>query len=200
MLAQMTAAATAPQGGGLDYGPLPALLFYLFAVVTVGAAGLVAFSSNIVRAAVGLLFALTGMSGFYFLLHAEFLAAVQLVVYVGGTLILMIFGVMLTSRSPSTTYRPTRAEVVWAAMVAAVIAGPLIWLFVNVSWRVQPGSIVAGQAGPTIENLGTALLSANGYAVPFELVSLLLLAVMIGAAYLAKGRRSPDAAEGSGTR
>ena len=56
--------------------------------------------ASIVRAATRLLFTLAGMAGFYFLLHAEFLAAVQLVVYVGGTLILIIFGVMLTSKSP----------------------------------------------------------------------------------------------------
>ncbi len=135
------------------------------------------------------------MSGLYFLLRAEFLAAVQLVVYVGGTLILMIFGVMLTSKSPSMTYRPKNVEVIWASIVAAAIAGPLIWLFLHVNWHTAPST-----SGPTIEDLGTSLLSAKGYLVPFELVSVLLLAVMIGAAYLAKSRTQKNAATTSSGR
>src|SRR4051812_42157547 len=116
LLAQST--SSAPTTAPADDGPLPLILFYMFALLTVGSAFAVAFSKNIIRAAVGLLFALCGMSGLYFLLHAEFLAAVQLVVYVGGTLILIVFGVMLTSKSPTTTYAPKRAEIIWASIVA----------------------------------------------------------------------------------
>src|SRR5438046_4865998 len=81
-----------------------AVLFYLFAIMAGGSAIMVAVTRNIVRMAVALLFTLAGVAGLYFLLSAEFLAAVQLVVYAGGTLILIIFVVMLTSTSPLSRF------------------------------------------------------------------------------------------------
>src|SRR6187401_2008969 len=100
---------------------LAAALFYLFAgMAGVSAVGLV-ISRNIVRSAVCLLFTLTGVAGLYFLLGAEFLAAVQLVVYAGGTLILIIFGVMLTSKSPFSRFQATLGEVVIALSLGAVL-------------------------------------------------------------------------------
>ena len=83
-------------------------------------------SRNIVRTAVCLLFTLTGVAGLYFLLNAEFLAAVQLVVYAGGTLILIIFGVMLTSKSPFSRFEPKLVEVVIAVSIAAVLLIALV--------------------------------------------------------------------------
>src|ERR1700729_4140749 len=91
-----------------------AVLFYLFAIMTGASAICVVASKNIVRTAVYLLFALIGVTGIYFLLSAEFLAAVQLVVYVGGTLILIVFGVMLTSKSPFSRFEPKLSEVIIA--------------------------------------------------------------------------------------
>src|SRR5678816_1737483 len=100
---------------------LAAALFYLFAgMAGVSAVGLV-ISRNIVRSAVCLLFTLTGVAGLYFLLNAEFLAAVQLVVYAGGTLILIIFGVMLTSKSPFSRFEPKLGEVMLAISIAIVM-------------------------------------------------------------------------------
>src|SRR5258705_9094130 len=87
-----------------------AALFWLFAAMAGASALGVVISKNIVRMAVFLLFTLTGVAGLYFLLSAEFLAAVQLVVYAGGTLILVIFGVMLTSKSPFSRFAPKPAE------------------------------------------------------------------------------------------
>src|SRR5215471_379046 len=96
-------------------------LFYVFAIITAaGAIGVVA-SRNIVRTAVCLLFTLIGVAGLYFLLAAEFLAAVQLVVYAGGTLILIIFGVMLTSKSPFSRFEPKLAEVIIAISLGSVL-------------------------------------------------------------------------------
>lgn len=166
-----------------------AALFWIFAALTGASALGVVVSRNIVRTAVALMFTLVGVAGLYFLLHAEFLAAAQLVVYVGGTLILIIFGVMLTSKSPFSKFTPTRVEVIVAvvlgvAMLSALVAGTRM-------------AIVAGQlaadpatrpAGPyPVAGLGRGLLGT--YLVPFELASVVLLAVMIGAAFLAKGRR-----------
>src|SRR5215213_4014568 len=103
-----------------------AVLFYLFAAMSAGSAIGVAISRNIVRTAVCLLFTLLGVSGLYFLLHAEFLAAVQLVVYAGGTLILIIFGVMLTSKSPFSRFDAKPGEIVVAMSVGAVLFVALI--------------------------------------------------------------------------
>src|SRR5687768_16608229 len=98
-----------------------AVLFYIFALMsTVSAIGVVV-SRNIVRMAVSLLFTLLGVGGLYFLLSAEFLAALQLVVYAGGTLILIIFGVMLTSKSPFSRYEAKTPEIVIAVSCALVL-------------------------------------------------------------------------------
>src|SRR5580704_13972612 len=160
-----------------------AILFHIFALMTAGSALGVVNSRNIVRTAVFLLFTLTGVAGLYFLLNAEFLAAVQLVVYAGGTLILIIFGVMLTSKSPFSRFEPKLAEVVIAISLGSVLLIALISAIVATNF---PSQSTEGQRYP-IEKLGQALL--GDYLVPFEIASVLLLVVMIGAAYLAKGRR-----------
>lgn len=160
-----------------------AMLFYLLAILAGGSALGVVLSRNIVRTAVFLLFTLAAVAGLYFLLDAEFLAAVQLVVYAGGTLVLIIFGVMLTSKSPRIRYEPKPAEVATAIVVAAVAGVALVMAIV----KQFPGDSAAPERHPSIAELGLVLL--GDYLVPFELVSVLLLVVMIGAAYLAKARR-----------
>jgi NADH:ubiquinone oxidoreductase subunit 6 (subunit J) len=119
----------------------------------------------------------------YFLLSAEFLAAVQLVVYAGGTLILIIFGVMLTSKSPFSRFQASIGEVVIAMSLGAVMFIAMTMAILKTNFA---GEEIAGQTY-AIDRLGQVLL--GDYLVPFEVVSVLLLAVMIGAAYLAKGRR-----------
>ena len=166
---------------------LAAALFYLFAAMAgLSAVGLVV-SRNIVRSAVCLLFTLTGVAGLYFLLGAEFLAAVQLVVYAGGTLILIVFGVMLTSKSPFSRFDPKLGEVMVAVSFGVVLFCALVMAILNLP--VKKEIPVTGEYA--MEKLGQALL--GDYLIPFEVVSVLLLVVMIGAAYLAKGRREPKA-------
>ena len=138
------------------------------------------------RTAVLLLFTLAGVAGLYMLLHAEFLAAVQLVVYAGGTLILIVFGVMLTSKSPFSRFQPKLVEVVVALSIGAFLLVALLMGIGRATFPKRPDE--TAQAYP-IDKLGEALL--GDYLVPFELASVLLLVVMIGAAYLAKGRRRP---------
>ncbi len=160
-----------------------AVLFWLFALMAGGSAIAVVISRNIVRTAVALLFTLMGVAGLYFLLNAEFLAAVQLVVYAGGTLILIIFGVMLTSKSPYSRFEPKLGEVILAISIAIVLMFALTLGVTKTIFREEP--IETGLY--PVDKLGQILL--GDYLVPFEVVSVLLLAVMIGAAYLAKGRR-----------
>jgi NADH-quinone oxidoreductase subunit J len=160
-------------------------LFYIFALMSVISAGGVALSRNIVHTAVWLLFTLVGVAGLYFLLHAEFLAAVQLVVYAGGTLILIVFGVMLTSKSPFSRFEPKATEVAVALAIGLVLLFALVVALLTT--RFDANAIALGPTGYPVGALGQALL--GDYLVPFEIVSVLLLVVMIGAAYLAKGRR-----------
>lgn len=163
------------------------ILFYALAAMTAGSAIAVVVSRNIVRTAVALLFALLGVAGLFFLLNAEFLAAVQLVVYVGGTLILIVFGVMLTSTSPFARFNPTRGQVVLAIALGIVLVTTVV---LAIPYGGPPAgmtahSIGADQSNP-VRSLGVALL--GDYLLPFELISVLLLAVMIGAAYLARSK------------
>ena len=123
----------------------------------------------------------------YFLLNAEFLAAVQLVVYAGGTLILIIFGVMLTSKSPFSRFEPKLGEVIIAMSIGVVLLFALVAGHRADELRRASRSTTGRYP---VDKLGQALL--GDYLVPFEVVSVLLLVVMIGAAYLAKGRRRED--------
>lgn len=166
-----------------------AALFWIFALLAGLSAIAVVVSRNIVRTAVALLFTLVGVAGLYFLLGSEFLAAVQLVVYAGGTLILIIFGVMLTSKSPFTRFEPRTIEVVIALTLGVVLLaalGTAIWS----AHFVESSRAADGTAMYPVGALGQALL--GDYLVPFEIASVLLLVVMIGAAYLAKGRKRED--------
>jgi NADH-quinone oxidoreductase subunit J len=170
---------------------MTAALFYIFALMSGLSAVGVVVSRNIVRTAVYLLFTLLGVGGLYFLLAAEFLAAVQLVVYAGGTLILIIFGVMLTSKSPFSRFEPKPVEVVIAVSLAGVLLIALLLGITRTTFHSQP---LEAEFYP-VALLGQTLL--GDYLVPFELASVLLLAVMIGAAYLAKGRRRPEDRRGT---
>jgi NADH-quinone oxidoreductase subunit J len=122
------------------------------------------------------------------MLDAEFLAAVQLVVYAGGILVLIIFGIMLTG-SAEGAQRPRWWEWARGLTVAAIIAGGLavaLW-----PSHARFAEATAGNPAYGIASLGVALLGE--FLVPFELLSVLLLVVMIGAAYLARSRRRPRA-------
>lgn len=170
-----------------DTHAVPAILFYLFAGIAGASALGVVLARDIVRTAVFLLFTLVGVAGLYFLLDSEFLAAVQLVVYVGGTLILVIFGIMLTSRAPTSHFEPRRGEVFIAAIAGVLLLSALVMAIRRGGFRTDTPD--APKAYP-ITSLGQALL--GDYLVPFELASVVLLVVMIGAAYLARARRRDD--------
>lgn len=162
-----------------------AVLFYFCAATVVVSALTVVCSRNIVRTAISLLFTLLGVAGLYLCLNAEFLAAVQLVVYAGGTLILIVFGVMLTGTSTVQRYSPRRLEVVVASAIGLLLLAALLTAITR-SPLAGNGPAVAGRQY-AVGKLGEALL--GDYLVPFEVISVLLLAVMIGAAYLAKARQ-----------
>ena len=190
---------------------LSSVLFYILAAVTGVCALAVVLTQNIVRAAAWLLFTLAGVAGLFFLLGADFVGATQLLVYVGGTLVLVVFGVMLTAQGPFIKMRIGAAE--WAIGLAV---GLVLYSVLAVSLTLsKPTPSPDNKAGigelPNSTTLGLALLGqseASGpasitgvpadrhrkrepmpYLLPFEIVSVHLLVVLIGAAYLARAKR-----------
>jgi len=160
---------------------LESIAFYVFAAVTVFSAFGIVLTTNIVRAAVCLLGTLGGVAALYFVLHANLLAVIQLIVYAGGTLILIVFGVMLTSKSPWIGFNPTRRQAIAAGVVALLLFCGLTMMMLGADWTHSAGEL---ESSPLVKEVGTELLT--DYLVPFEVASVLLLVVMIGAAYLAK--------------
>lgn len=157
------------------------LAFYVFAAMVLFSALGVVISKNIVRSATCLLGTLSGVAALYFVLHANLLAAIQLIVYAGGTLILIVFGVMLTSKSPWVQFNATKGQVATAAIVSLLLAFGLGTLMLTADWSHASGTLAES---PKVAVVGNALLT--NYLVPFEAASVLLLVVMIGAAYLAR--------------
>jgi NADH-quinone oxidoreductase subunit J len=155
-------------------------IFYLLAAFTVWAAAVVVLGRNIVRAAVALIFTFCGMAALYVLLDAEFLAAVQVLIYVGGITILLLFAIMLTSRISSATARVINDQVIFSAIAAGGLLVGLIYAAV----RGIPALSGPPRLPETAPFLGRALLTT--YALPFEVVSILLLAGMVGAIVLAR--------------
>jgi NADH-quinone oxidoreductase subunit J len=163
---------------------LEVVLFAVIASATGLSALSVVFSRNVVRSAVWLLFTLVGVSLLYFLLGAEFVGATQLIVYVGGTMVLVVFGVMLTAQQQFLRIRTRPQE--W--LVGGVLAASLFALLVTVSLRLGEGrESPAAESLPGVGQLGVGFLTA--YLLPFEIISVHLLVVLIGAAYLARAKR-----------
>jgi len=152
----------------------------VLAAFTLWAAGIVVLGKNIVRAAVALIFAFCGVAGLYVLLEAEFLAAVQVLIYVGGITILLLFAIMLTSRIGATATRVVNDQVALSAIAGAGLLVGLCYA----ALRGLPALVGPPRLPETSPFLGRALLTT--YALPFEVVSVLLLAGMVGAIVLAR--------------
>ena len=160
-----------------------AVVFYILSVVILGAALLAVTSRKIFRSAIWLLFSLTGIAGLYFWLQMEFVAAVQIVVYVGGIVVLIIFSIFLTQQSGKDLPVPVRRRAVFA--VLAVCTGFILTCLVLLRYGFRPVESRDAVAG--VGNIGAQLLSTSehGYVLPFEVISILLLAAMIGCIVIA---------------
>jgi NADH-quinone oxidoreductase subunit J len=210
---------------------LNSFLFYVLAALTGATAIAVVVTQNIVRAAAWLLFALAGTAGVFFLLGADFVGATQLLVYVGGTLVLVVFGVMLTAQGPFINLRIGAVEWAVAAGVGLVLFGVLafaVWpaspppyfteadanrpLAPSITlgesllgieqatpwWRKRTDVDPAPPSGASGDRSSLIPITVTGinrprtrmsYLLPFEIVSVHLLVVLIGAAYLARAKR-----------
>jgi NADH-quinone oxidoreductase subunit J len=156
------------------------IIFYLFAAITVISAFFVVTTRNIVHSAFYLLFTFFGVAGIYVLLGADFVAIVQLIVYVGGILILLIFGVMLTNKITNVQIKTGTMQMLPAAIGVGLFAGLLLSTLINTSWKVIPTVVPASNAG----TIGTILLQE--YVIVFELLGIILLIALLGAASIAR--------------
>jgi NADH-quinone oxidoreductase subunit J len=193
--------------------------FLLFGALTAVFAVAVVVTSNVVRMAFYLILSLGATAGLFFLAGADFVGAMQLLIYVGGTLVLLIFGVMLTAQGPFITMKTGGGE--W--VLATIIGGALLGLLVKTAFSIDDWrgpAIVANAQGeaaaaelpvqtPTSGPIGLGLLGVrtdkldpknaalapgmSGYLLPFEIVSVHLLVVLVGAAYLARTKKRREA-------
>jgi NADH-quinone oxidoreductase subunit J len=159
------------------------IIFYLLAAMTLGSAVLAVTTRKIFRAAIFLLFTLIGIAGIYFWLNYEFIAAVQIVVYVGGIVVMIIFSIFLTQQSGDLLQSPPQRRTVFS-LLAALLGLALVGLQI---WRHDFKGDGAAAVEPSVMNIGTRMLGtgAEGYALPFEVVSMLLLAAMVGCIVIA---------------
>jgi NADH:ubiquinone oxidoreductase subunit 6 (subunit J) len=246
-------------------------LFGLYALIACGGALAVVLSQNVVRMAFYLVLSLGAAAGLFFLLDADFIGATQLLIYVGGTVVLLIFGVMLTASTPFLAFKSSPAEILQGGLVGFAFLALVISTLLAVDWQhvehrlagadvhghdvtspahspaasheprsgseASAGYNPSGQ-GNTARSLGTALLGlrfdkdlslkgdsdaavahssdgaasshqpgnagehpqgepvalSTGYLLPFEIISVHLLVVLVGAAYLARAKRQNPAA------
>ena len=186
--------------------------FWIFAVTTVVAAVAVVVTQNVVRMAFWLILSLGSTAGLFFSLNADFVGSAQLLIYVGGTLVLLIFGVMLTASGPFVSLKSNPGELVLSGVAGALLLSVILYSACAVDWvnagHYDPKGVVtkgfnSPEEGNTTRALGLSFLGARpdkdlgakstilttGYLLPFEIVSVHLLVVLVGAAYLARAKR-----------
>lgn len=159
---------------------LPDVLFLAIAAFTVVASAGVAFSPNIVYSAFSLMGTFMGVAALYVFLAADFVAVVQVLIYVGGILILMLFAVMLTHRIADVRISNRSVGRLPALVIATVIGTTMTIAVFRGGWQ----QITPRPARPTITDIGNLFLTS--YVLPFELASVVLLAALIGAAFLSR--------------
>lgn len=159
------------------------LLVFWFLALVAGVSGIVAtFAKNVVNAAYGLFFTLLALAGVYVLLGADFLGVTQVVIYVGGILVLLLFGVLLTNRSLEDLLAQGRRPYIFGALAGVGVFTILCTIFRSSVWQTHLSPSLEGTSKP----IGYLLLS--DYLLPFEFSSLTLLVALIGAAYLVRSK------------
>ncbi|MEZ6133219.1 MAG: NADH-quinone oxidoreductase subunit J [Planctomycetaceae bacterium] len=190
------------------------VFFMIFALAACLGAVAVVLSQSVVRMAFWLVISLGSVAGLFFLANADFVGAAQLLIYVGGTLVLLVFGVMLTASGPYLKIETSPGETVIAGLVGLLFLFMVYSTVSGVNWETANAQIADRQfsdqptagfddrsEGNTLRPIGLALLGvrpdapgAPGYLLPFEIVSVHLLVVLVGAAYLARAKRRRDMA------
>jgi NADH-quinone oxidoreductase subunit J len=164
-----------------------AIIFYAISALILGAGILAVTSRKIFRSAIWLLASLVGVAALYFWMQVEFIAAVQIIVYVGGIVVLIIFSIFLTHQSGRDLPKPMMKRTIFSVLASLLGLGFSYNLISE--YGFQPTTI---PFAPTVSDIGTQMLSPTeyGYVLPFEVVSMLLLSAMIGCIVIAM--KSPD--------
>jgi NADH-quinone oxidoreductase subunit J len=163
------------------------IVFYILAATVLMSAGIVVFSRNIVYAAFSLLFTFFGVAGLYVLLNADFLAITQLMIYVGGILVLILFGVMLTNKVVSVDIKTGTLQVIPALIIIALVAGILVSIFLATPW-IGAGTTDLASIKTTAPKIGEALITSH--MLLFEVASVVLLVAIVGAAMIARREKT----------
>ena len=156
------------------------IAFGLIVAITLGSALMVVTSKQLLYSAIALLFTLFGVAGLYIFMWAEFMAGVQVIVYIGGILVLLIFGIMLTNKISSVNISHTSLQRGVGAVITLGVLGFLIPMINNTAWLQLPSE----EPNQTADSIGRLLMM--DYLLPFEVASLLLLGALIGAAMLSR--------------
>ena len=156
------------------------LLFWFITAMAIGSALIVVLHSNLFYSAIALVVTLFSVAGFYVFLWADFLAGVQVVIYIGGILVLILFGIMLTNRISSVNISHSNLNKGGGATVVLGIFGIIVWMIFNTPWL----QVSIQEPAQTVGEIGRLLMTH--YLLPFEVASILLLAALIGAAMLSR--------------
>jgi NADH-quinone oxidoreductase subunit J len=166
------------------------VMFYIFAALVLGGGILTITRRNAVHSAISLIVSLLGVAGLYLLQQAEFLFAVQIVLYVGGIMVLFLFVIMLVNLDMAAKERQFNRQWLVALVAAAVVGAQIGYFIYRGKGAFQIASSVADTTGATkpgnTEILADALFSR--YLLPFEIASLLLLVAVVGSVVMAKKR------------
>ena len=157
-------------------GLMHTLAFFLLSGITLAAAAGVVFKQNLVHSAFLLAVSFLGVAGLYLTLEAEFMAAVQALVYSGAVAVLVVIGVMLTHRDDMSQSNPTNSMLLAGGVASLAVVASLVWAVLSTDWKTGAGSVVHAA------DIGRRFLT--DFAPPFEAVALLLLAALIGAVVL----------------
>lgn len=165
------------------------IMFSVFSAIIVIFSILTVTSRRILRAATFLLFVLVATAGLYFMLRFNFLAAIQLTLYAGGIVVLIIFSILLTSQVGQKLDLPSVSKRIFAAIAA--VAGALVCILAILNYNFPTAISDLSTERTNIDEIGKAMISTEkfGYALPFEVISILLLAAMIGSIIIAKKRK-----------
>jgi NADH-quinone oxidoreductase subunit J len=163
-----------------------AVVFWLFATLTVASAAVVVLARSLIYSAFALLFTFFGVAGLYVLLGADFLAATQLLIYVGGILVLLLFGVMLTHRIHDLDLRSELGSP-WDWLGPVSVAVGLFVILTATAVRTQWATGAPRTPAPTTETIGRLFMGE--FLLPFEAASILLLVALIGAAMIVRRRK-----------
>ena len=163
------------------------ITFYCIAAIILVTGFLSVITRKIFRSAIWLLLSLIGVAGLYFWMEVEFIAAVQIAVYVGGIVVLIIFAVFLTQQSGNEMAKAPPARNIFAVLSALFGVAFSIYIISNINFPVSTKIF-----DPSVSKIGTAMLHTgkNGFVLPFEVVSTLLLAAMVGCIVIAM--KSPE--------